>query len=106
MDEKIVCKWLFTTQWKRLFGGPRHTWKKLTSYCIRCDVADGIHLAEGACKPSMFHHSLSDVESFCTCWVTACWTRRQFWGLDNKGIISLFLAAKHFLSSSKHTHNL
>jgi hypothetical protein len=106
MDEKIVHRWLFTTQWERLFGGPRHTWKKLTSYYIRCDVAGGVHLAEGACKPNMFIHSLSNMGSFCTCWATACCTRRQFWGLDNKGTISLFLAAKHFLSSSKHAHNL
>jgi len=34
------------------------------------------------------------------CWATACCTRSHFWGLDNKGTISLFLAAKHFLSSS------
>ena len=63
MDGKIVHRRLFTAQWKRLYGEPRHTWKKLTSYYIRCYVADGIHLAEGACKPSMFLHSLSNVGS-------------------------------------------
>jgi hypothetical protein len=49
MEEKIVQRSLFTTQWKRLVGRPRHRWKISTSY-IRCDVADGIHLAQGAYK--------------------------------------------------------
>jgi len=45
MEEKIVHRSLFTTQWKRLVWRPR--WKILTSSYARCDVSDGLDLTEG-----------------------------------------------------------
>ena len=45
MEEKIVHRPLFTTQWKR----PR--WKTLTSSYARCVVSDGLDLTEVSCKP-------------------------------------------------------
>jgi hypothetical protein len=44
-------------------------------------------------------------EAFCTCKATACFSKRQFWGLDDQGIIHQFLAGKSFISFSKHSDN-
>ena len=87
---------MFTTQWKRLVRRPRHRWKILTSSYIRCDVPDGIDLAQGACKPRLNVHAVCNVGSFCTCWATACCTRRQCCGLDDQGIIHQFQTGEKF----------
>jgi hypothetical protein len=100
MEDKIVHRSLFVTQWKRLIWSPRHRWKILTSSYIRCNVADGIDLAQGACKLRMNVHSLCNVGRFCTCWATACFARRQCCGLVDQGFVH------QFLSSSKHPENL
>ena len=68
---------VFTTQWKRLTGMPRHRWKTLTTFYIRYNVADGSDQAEHACKPQINVHSACNVRSFCTCWAIACFTSRQ-----------------------------
>ena len=73
---------------------------------VRCDVADGIDLAEGACKLRMNVHSVCHVGNFCICWATACCANRQCCGLDDQGIIHHFLVGKIFLSSSDHPDNL
>ena len=75
MEEKIVHRSLFTTQWKRLVRRPR--WKILTSSYTRCDVSDGLDLSKGSCKPIMNVHFPCNVGSFCTCWATACFTSIQ-----------------------------
>ena len=59
----------------------------LTSFCIRCDVADGIYLAQGACKLRFIVLSLHNEKCCCTCWLTACFTRRQICEMDVEGII-------------------
>ena len=74
MEEKTVHKALFTTQWKRLVRRSIHQWQILTSYHNRCDVADGIDLAQGACKHRMNFHSLYKLRSSCT----SCCTRREW----------------------------
>jgi len=94
MEEKIVHRSLFTTLWKRLVQRPR--WKILTSSYRRCDVSDGLDLTDGSCKPVMNVHSPCNVGRFCTCWTTACFTRRQCCGLDDQGNIHKFLAKKVF----------
>ena len=48
MEEKLVHRSWFTTQSRRLFGRCRHRLKILTSSYIRCDVSNGIDLAQGA----------------------------------------------------------
>jgi hypothetical protein len=82
MEEKILHRWLCTIEYKRLVGRPRHRWKILISSYIRCKVADGIDLAEGACKPRMNVHSQYNVGRFSTCWATACFAGRQCCGGD------------------------
>ena len=82
----------------------RDRWKILTSHCKRCDVADGIDLAEAAYKSRT--HSVCNVGSLCTCQATAFSTRRQCCGLDDEGIIHQFMAVKSFLSSSEHSNKL
>jgi hypothetical protein len=62
MEEKTVQRLLFTTQWTRLFGRPRQGWQISTSY-IRCDVADGIDLAQHAFRTRMDIYFLCDVEA-------------------------------------------
>lgn len=74
MEEKTVCKAMFATQWKRLVQRSIHQWQILTSYHNRCDVVDGIDLAQGACKHRMNFHSLYNLGSSCTC----CCTRREW----------------------------
>jgi hypothetical protein len=63
MKAKIVHRSLFTAQWKRVFGRHRHRWKIVTPSYIRCDVANGIDLAQGTCKPRMNVHLLCNVGS-------------------------------------------
>jgi hypothetical protein len=48
MKEKIICRSLFTAQWKILAGKFRDRCKIPTSPCKSCDVANVIDLAEGA----------------------------------------------------------
>ena len=75
-----------------------YRWKIVTSSYIRCDAADGIDLAEEACKPRMNVHAVCNVGSFCTGWATACYTSIQCCGLDDQGIFYQFLAGSSFLS--------
>jgi len=77
-----------------------HRWKIVTSSYVRCDVADGIDLAEGACKPRMNFHAVCNVGSFCNGWATVCCTNIQCCGLDDQGIVHQFLAGMSFLSFS------
>jgi hypothetical protein len=76
--------------------GPRHRWKVLPSCYIRCDVPDGIDVAQGVSKPRMNVRALCNVGSFCTCWATACFTRRQCCGLDDQGFINQCQAGEKF----------
>jgi hypothetical protein len=63
MEEETLHRFLFTTQWKRLVGMPACRWNRLISSKVRCDVADGIDLAQGAPKPRMNFHSLCNGEA-------------------------------------------
>lgn len=89
---------------KRLVGRPSHRWK--ISYDLRCDVTVGIDLAQGAYKPRMIICPLCNVGSVCTCWVTVCFMRKQYCGLDDQGIILQFLGGNSCLSSSKYPDDL
>jgi hypothetical protein len=51
MEEETVHKALFTAQWNRLVGNPRHRRKILTSSDIRCDFSDWIDLDQGVVNP-------------------------------------------------------
>ena len=57
MEEKAVHTSLFKTQWKKLVGRPGHRWNILTPSFIKRDVAGGIDLVQGACKPRTNIHS-------------------------------------------------
>jgi hypothetical protein len=92
MKDKILCRSLLTTEWKILTGKSSDRWKILTSPCKMCNVADVIDLVEGVQKPRI--HSLCNVESFCTCRATDCFTRGPYFGLVDEGIIRHFLAGR------------
>ena len=105
----VLCRmpgrWLYTSQLKRSFWSHRRWWKILTSFCIRCNVADGIYLAQGACKLRFIVRSLHNERCCCTCWVTACFTRRQICEMDGE-IIHWFVAKESLLSSTNYRDNV
>jgi hypothetical protein len=58
MEEMLVRSSLLTTEYKRLFGKPRQRRKIITSSYIKCNFADGVDLAQGACKSRINAYSL------------------------------------------------
>lgn len=95
MEEKIVNWSFFTTEWKKLVPMLWYRWKiSSSSSYIRCDLDDGIDLAQGACKLRMNVHSLCNMGFISPCLATACFTRRQCGGMDEQGIIHQFWAGK------------